>query len=551
MLGNATKFVWNTVDPRPVYRKAIGAATKAAKYEAFDMSGLTGSWFSSSDSSSSDVSSSWLPSLGKSSSDGSGSWFSSLGSSSSDGSGSSLSSLGTTMPSFSSNLPTFGNPTYTPIPDFSGQSMFNIVFTCTNISTTPPPTTLTPAQLQQRQTNIGLCKANSAYFCKYIQDTSSSFAPGDYAALTQMYCGPSSGTAGLVTVASGLGTATIGIYIAFFIGALLTALLVANQMIYMPVIMRIFAFLAVLSISMINPFFMGIILLYYLFVICLDAFRKDAATKQFIRPQTVLPIWPRRPNQSLFTRIFTAPFTYVEPDVADRGYQNYMKYLDRYVDNLQRSAKLTDEDLKEAGMTGMKKSIIEELAKSVEAMVALGTQTLTFTTANMANASNAANADAAASAAAVQEAEAALVAATQAKVNAIAAQTEQDKQIANKGELEGQEAEAAFAAKSAAAKDVAKATKAEEAAKQKLVNAKAGANAAAKAAAQVRQTATAVKAAVNAAEAAQGTAANATAKEPIAQTGAASTIVASARPAVNPVHSHIPTGGHHGNYQGM
>lgn len=365
MLGNATKFVWNTVDPRPVYRKAIGAATKAAKYEAFDMSGLTGSWFSSSDSSSSDVSSSWLPSLGKSSSDGSGSWFSS------DGSGSSLTSLGTTMPSFSSNLPTFGNPTYTPIPDFSGQSMFNIVFTCTNISTTPPPTTLTPAQLQQRQTNIGLCKANSAYFCKYIQDTSSSFAPGDYTALTQMYCGPSSGTAGLVTVASGLGTATIGIYIAFFIGALLTALLVANQMIYMPVIMRIFAFLAVLSVSMINPFFMGIILLYYLFVICLDAFRKDAATKQFILPQTVLPIWPRRPNQSLFTRIFTAPFTYVEPDVKDSGYQDYMKYLVRYVGNLQRSAKLTDEDLKEAGMTEMKKSLVKDLKSGVEAMLAL------------------------------------------------------------------------------------------------------------------------------------------------------------------------------------
>lgn len=335
MLGNATKIVWNAVDPRPVYRKVVGAATSAAKYESFDTSGIRSSLFSTD-----------LSGVGK----------------------------GAAAPSSSSILPTFGNPTYTPIPDFSGQSMQNIVFTCSNLTTSPPGPDLTPAQLQARETNIGLCKANGAYFCKYIQDSSANFTPDQYATLTKMYCSPSAGTKTLVSVASGLGVTAIIAYIGFFIGALLTASVVANQMLYMPALMRIFVFLIIFAISVINPFIMGVILLYYLFVIGLDVFRNVKGIKgmnQFIIPATLLPIWLRRPNQGLLARIFTAPFTYIEPDRADPGLQDYMSGAETYVNGLQRAAKLTEEDLKSAKMVGMKEEIVKDLKSGVEAMLAL------------------------------------------------------------------------------------------------------------------------------------------------------------------------------------
>ena len=381
MLGNVTKYVWNKVDPRPVYAKAAGAATKAVRYEAFDTSGITSGWFSS-DSSGTGTASSWF------SSDASGtgtasSWFSS------DASGS-FSSMTGSLPSFStsSSLSPFGNPTFTPIPDFSGQSMYNIVFSCNNLSTNPPPTNLTPDQLQKRQTNIGLCNSNSAYFCKYVQDASANFSQADYQTLSNAYCKPSV-LAGAASVATGGGVVGFGAYVAFFIGALLCASVVANQMLYMPAIMRIFVFLLVFVVSLLNPFAMGAVFLYYLFVIGLDVFRHVKGIygmEQFIVPMTILPLRFRRPDDSLFMRILLGPFTYVDPSPTDPGRQDYLNGADVFINNLQRGAKLSDAVLQAANMQGMKKALILDLKKGVEAAAALQPAAVVATAAGNASA---------------------------------------------------------------------------------------------------------------------------------------------------------------------
>lgn len=380
MLGKATRFAWNAVDPRPVYKKAARTAMRAATYESFD----TSSFFSSADGSGSSL---WGSS---GSSDGSGSsWWG--GSGSSDGSGNSLwgsdssgislwgssdssgstflSSFGGTGTSYlngggsflSSRLPTFGTPTFTPIPELSGQTLNNIIFTCSNYTTGPLPASATPDQLAQRQVTIGLCNQNAAYFCKYLNDASSSFQASDYTNLTGLYCGSPTLTSSTAATTAAWSSGIF--YLLFVMGALICASLAVNQAIYMPVFLRIFIFLVVLGLCIINPFTMPILVLYYVFQIALDLFQKR---RTFIVPATLLPLRLRQPDDGFFTRVLLAPFTYIDPSPADVGRRDYLSGIDLYVNRLQQGAKLSDATLKAANMEGMKKSIVEGLRATVE-----------------------------------------------------------------------------------------------------------------------------------------------------------------------------------------
>jgi hypothetical protein len=246
--------------------------------------------------------------------------------------------------------------------------MFNIVFSCYNITTNPPPTNLTPDQLQKRQTNIGLCNANNAYFCNYIQDASTNFAAGDYAALTKTYCKPGVGAV-VGSVAGGMSGVGIAAYVGLAIGAFLCACLAANQMLYMPAIMRILVFIITLTISFINPFAMAGIFLYFMCVLFLDLFRHYKGIynmDQFIFPATLLPLRLRRPDDGMLIRILLAPFTYIEPNPADEGRADYLASIDQYLNNLQRGAKITDELLASANLKGLKESIAKGLRDPVE-----------------------------------------------------------------------------------------------------------------------------------------------------------------------------------------
>jgi hypothetical protein len=265
------------------------------------------------------------------------------------------------------SLPSFGTPTYTPIPDLSDQSMYNIVFSCYDIQTNPPPTTFTPDQLQKRQATAALCQKNNAYFCKYIQDTSASVSSGDYMGLTNYYC--QSPPPSFASKATAAASTFLGVgYVLIALGALLCASLSANQLLYMPMIMRIFVFLVVFAITFVNPFAMVVMILYYVFLVAIDVYRMSKGVfgkNLFLLPATLLPLRLRRPADSLFMRVLLGMFTYVEPNPADDGHVSYLEGADQYVNRLQEAAHLTEKALTAANMKGMKDALVKELKADV------------------------------------------------------------------------------------------------------------------------------------------------------------------------------------------
>jgi hypothetical protein len=240
--------------------------------------------------------------------------------------------------------------------------------------TQPPPTNLTPDQLQKRQANTVLCQKNANYFCKYIQDASGSFSPNDYLTLTTSYCQPAGPS--LTTTLASTATSVAGLgYFFLAVGALLCASLAANQMMYMPAIMRIFVFLVVFGISFVNPFFMGGVFLYYVFQIFLDIYRHSKGITdrdQFIVPATLLPLRLRRPGDGFFTRVFLAPFTYIDPSPSDPGRIEYINGAGAYVNRLQHAAGLSNTTLEAANMKGMKEGIVKGITSVVEAITREG-----------------------------------------------------------------------------------------------------------------------------------------------------------------------------------
>lgn len=240
--------------------------------------------------------------------------------------------------------------------------------------TQPPPTNLTPDQLQKRQANTVLCQKNANYFCKYIQDASGSFSPNDYLTLTTSYCQPAGPS--LTTTLASTATSVAGLgYFFLAVGALLCASLAANQMMYMPAIMRIFVFLVVFGISFVNPFFMGGVFLYYVFQIFLDIYRHAKGITnmdQFIVPATLLPLRLRRPGDGFFTRVFLAPFTYIDPSPSDPGRIEYINGAGAYVNRLQHAAGLSSTTLEAANMKGMKEGIVKGITSVVEAITREG-----------------------------------------------------------------------------------------------------------------------------------------------------------------------------------
>lgn len=275
MLGNVTKFVWNTAaaaDPRPVYKKITSAGVAAAKYESFDTSGIA------------------------------------------------------------------STITDSVLSSFDTSGITNSLFSSLNLSGTGTGT-----------------------------------GPGSSWVSSSDASGTSVDTV-IANIGSGVGAVTIVFYIALVIGAFLCACLAANQMLYMPAIMRILVFIMVLGSSLINPFFMAGIFLYFMFVLFLDLFRHYKGIynmDQFIFPATLLPLRLRRPEDSFLIRILLAPFTYIEPNPADLGRQDYLAGIDQYLANLQRGAKITDELLASANLKGLKESIAKGFRDPVEELTRL------------------------------------------------------------------------------------------------------------------------------------------------------------------------------------
>ena len=164
----------------------------------------------------------------------------------------------------------------------------------------------------------------------------------------------------------------VGAGVAFGISAFLALFpvaLILNNMIFMPLILRIAVAILVYAICIVNPFVAIPIYLYYMVRMILN-YKNKALYTLF----PFFGLWPlrvRQPTDGAFTTFFTWPFSYLDPDLSKERHVNqrieYEAGVKLYANSLVDTLRLPNADVQKLGIDKLRDKVINGLMSVVRA----------------------------------------------------------------------------------------------------------------------------------------------------------------------------------------
>ena len=151
--------------------------------------------------------------------------------------------------------------------------------------------------------------------------------------------------------------------------ALFPVALILNQMIFMPLALRIGIAIFVYSTCVVNPFLAIPIYLYYIVRMMINYYSKEI---YLLFP--FFGFWPlrlRQPTDGSVTTFFTWPFSYLDPDMSKERHVDqrteYEAGAKIYAQSLVDTLRLTGDSIQKLGITSLRDKVIQGLMTPLRA----------------------------------------------------------------------------------------------------------------------------------------------------------------------------------------